>query len=58
MVSACGGPGMRVCEPPLEKGGRLASMFVDIKRAHLNRKVPDGERAYIELPEGVGRPSM
>ena len=27
-------------------------MFIDVKKAHLNGKVPDDEFAFVKLPDG------
>lgn len=52
---------MAVSTEPELRGGRWERpqlMFVDIKTAHLTGKVPDGEKAYIELPQGAARPGV
>ena len=40
----------------LEKG-RMKLMFIDVRKAHLNGRVPAGENRYVELPEELGMPS-
>ena len=31
---------------------RRKLMFIDVKKAHLNGKVPDDEYAFVKLPDG------
>ena len=40
--------------PDARGRGPLKLMFIDVKKAHLNAKLKQGERAYIELPPEAG----
>jgi len=36
------------------KGGMYKMMFVDVKKAHLNAKLEEGEHHYVRLPKEAG----